>query len=452
MIYRRYYINLLIRIIFIILTCLLFAFAWTIVKDPIIDINLILLIGLQAYLLIRKMNKINDDLALFFDSIKYDDTGLKVFQKIKLKQYHQLYAKLDELSNHIANEKLKYAKQNHYLQTITEHTGAGLISINESGAILLCNKAAKNLFGLKSVTSIFDLNCLSDDFSEILINLQPGEQKLVKFFKKQDNRVMNLLLIATEFRSETTNEKLISISDIRNELDEKELDAWQKMIHILTHEMMNSIGPLTSTIATLKFIISEENRVKKSSELNDEMIVDIHSGLRIIDERTIGLQGFVRGFRSLTKLPQPEFAIVQVNDLFRSINELMSKDAEKYAISMRFNNPDRDATLYADKKLIEQVLINLIKNSMDALVGIDNPEIEMIFRTNETNQPQIVISDNGCGISVDQHDEIFVPFYTTKKDGSGIGLSLSRQIMRLHGGTLTFESTPNVRTSFCLKF
>ncbi|MHC1703000.1 MAG: PAS domain-containing sensor histidine kinase [Tenuifilaceae bacterium] len=445
-------INIIIRVILITISSIVLAYAWVIIKDPIIDINLVVLIGVQLFLLIKKINRINDDLALFFDSIKFDDTGLKIFQKIKLKQYHNLYAKLDDLANHIIIEKEKFVKQNHYLQTITEHSGAGLISFNQKGTILIYNKAAKDIIGIKSIANITDIDSLSSNLSSILKELQPGEQKVVKMLDKRSNRVMNLLIIATEFKSGTGTEKLISFSDIRNELDEKELDAWQKMISILTHEMMNSIGPLTSTIATLRYILSNELGVKKVSELSDEMIIDIYSGLRIIDERTIGLQGFVKGFRSLTKLPQPEFAIVKVRDLFNSIGELMTCDIEKAGISISFLLDKDDATIYADKKLIEQVLINLIKNSIDALSSVAQPKIQLIFSEDEFNQPQIVVKDNGAGISIGQLDEIFVPFFTTKKEGTGIGLSLSRQIMRLHGGTLSTQSKPMIETSFYLKF
>ncbi len=445
-------INILVRVILITVSCLALAFGWVYFNDPIININIAAAIIAQVYFLIKKINKTNDDLALFFDSIKYEDTGLKVFQKIKLEKYHKLYTKLDELANQIAHDKEQYAKQTHYLQTITEHTGAGLISIDPKGTILLCNKAAKNILGLKSITNIYDLDQLSEDFAATLTIMQPGEQKVIKLHKKTDNRIMNILLIATEFKSGRTTEKLISISDIRNELDEKELEAWQKMIQILTHEMMNSIGPLTSTIATLKFIISEEGRVKGISELSDEMIADIYSGLRIIDQRTLGLQGFVKGFRSLTKLPQPELIVIQVKDLFISIKELLSKELMSESIVLEVILNKDDATIFADRKLIEQVLINLIKNSIDALHGISTPKILMAFEVDKSNQPQIIVADNGIGITPEQIDEIFVPFYTTKKEGSGIGLSLSRQIMRLHGGSLTVKSNPGVETSFYLKF
>ena len=449
---KRVQMNIIVRILLLTATCLVLAYAWFELKDPIIDANLIVIIGIQVYLLIKKINRINDELALFFDSIKFDDTGLKVFQKIKLKKYHQLYNKLDELSNQIIFEKEKFARQNHYLQTITEHSGAGLISFNQNGKILIYNKAAKTLLGLNSIANISELDSISTNLSTILKDLQPGDQKVVKMLDKSSNKVMNLLLIATEFISGAKVEKLISFSDIRNELDEKELDAWQKMISILTHEMMNSIGPLTSTIATLRFILSNEMGIKKVAELSDEMVVDIYNGLRIINERAIGLQGFVKGFRSLTKLPQPEFSLILVKELFTSIKELMSKDIEKGGISMSFMLNDENATIYADKKLIEQVLLNLLKNSIDALVSIANPSITIIFKEDDLKQPQIIVNDNGCGILPEQLDEIFIPFFTTKKDGTGIGLSISRQIMRLHGGTLTVQSTPQVGTSFYIKF
>ncbi len=216
---------------------------------------------------------------------------------------------------------------------------------------------------------------------------------------------------------------------------------------------MNSIGPISSTIDTLNEIITnpENNQTRKLDELNNEMIFDIASGLNIIKERNLGIQEFIDKFRSLSRIPKPECSNVNLTKLFSDIELLWENDLKKKNISFKSSIKDNIENIYADKNQLEQVIINLIKNAIEAIDNKLNGTITICAYKSINNKTTIQITDNGKGIHPDDIDKIFLPFYTTKVNGSGIGLSLAKQIIRLHGGNIETASTENEKTSFTIE-
>jgi len=312
------------------------------------------------------------------------------------------------------------------------------------------NKAAQKILKVTKLTNLKSLDRVHQNFSEILRTIKPSEQKVVKI--DLDDEVLQLSLNAVKLKILNDEIKLVSFQNIKHELEEKELDSWQKLISVLTHEIMNSVSPISSTINTITEQLSKNDidKPKQIYEIKGKTLSKTIRGLNIIEERSRGLLDFVNKFRSITNLPKPDFKIFSINKLFNNIHLLMKENLEKIAFEISVF--PLTLNLRADKKMIEQVLINLIMNSIHSVKFDENAEIRIKAFVNENNRKIIQVVDNGQGIPKDQIDEIFIPFFTTKEKGSGIGLSLSRQIIKLHGGTISVQSTPNFETVFSLKF
>jgi two-component system, NtrC family, nitrogen regulation sensor histidine kinase NtrY len=248
--------------------------------------------------------------------------------------------------------------------------------------------------------------------------------------------------------------KLVSLQNIREELDEKELESWQQLIRILTHEIMNSVGPIISSIETISGFLSDEESLKPKpiEELSNEIIGDTIRGMQIVKERSLGLREFVDNFRSLTILPQITLENIRVEEMLEEIQFLMHEQLKKNDINFNKRIFPANMEFQADRKSIMQLLINLINNSAAALIGIKNKHISITSFFGTNGEAIIQITDNGKGIDPEIREKIFIPFFTTRENGSGIGLSLAKQIMRQHGGKITVQSSPGEGTTFSLIF
>jgi signal transduction histidine kinase len=263
------------------------------------------------------------------------------------------------------------------------------------------------------------------------------------------------MVYATEFKIRDQKITLVSIQDIRNELEEKEMEAWQNLIRVLTHEIMNSITPISSLASTVNDLVKNTYN-SKNLDIKDndrqEQISDIYEALQTIQKRSQGLLHFVDNYRDISNIPKPSFQIFLISELFERVIKLMQTDIDNNEISFKATIEPQSLELIADSELIEQVLINLILNSIQAVKGRKDARIDLEAGLDGRGNVIIKVIDNGSGIAEDVIDKIFIPFFTTKKNGSGIGLSLSRQIMRLHGGSISAFSKPNETTVFTLKF
>lgn len=446
MIFRNLYYNIILRIVLLVASCFLLPIAHNKYHDIVIDVNIVVAIIIQVVLLIRRLNYVNRDLISFFDSIKYDESSIILSNKEQSQDYFRLSKRLQRVNQQIINLKEKNVQQDFYYKTIIEHATVGLLVFYNTGKIKLCNKAFKALLHIENPTHISDLNKLHGDFEDTLQNITTQEQKLIK--ARVNNNLTQLVIRATELKTKEDKLKLVSVQDIKNELDKKELDAWQKMVRILRHEIMNSISPISSTIDTLNDIIinPENNKTHEIESLNQEIIEDIAAGLKIVQERNKGIQKFIDQFRTISKLPEPIFEKTDISSLLDDVQAFWKKDLESKGIELKIYSRS-NISMVIDKNQIEQILINLIKNSVEA----GATKIILSAEENEEEKHQILIMDNGQGITNEILENIFVPFFTTKEQGSGIGLSLARQIMRLHGGNISVQATSE-KTTFILEF
>lgn len=452
MIYKKLYFIVIVRIIGLLVNCMLLSLAFVYYKDALIIANLILVLGLQTVFFIRKLNRLNHDLENFFQTVKNNDSSVTFKNNASQLGYDPLFTQFDLINKRIQEMKIEHENKNQYFSVLVEHVGIGLISFNDKGHVSIYNSAAKELFKLPHLYHINQLDRIQKGISSFILGLPPSEQRLIPFYR--DHEMVQLSAKSSVLKLSGEKVSLVSFQNIKNELEERELDSWQKLIRVLTHEMMNSISPVNSSLSTLIDLYKDEQSgvFTRVENISSEMVSDTVNGLEIIDERIEGLINFVSRFRDLTLLPKPKFAQLNLVERVKNISKLLADELLKEHIEMKLIYSKDNIEQKADSVLLDQILINLLMNSIQALEGKNSKLISIIIDKDEKNKSYIDVIDNGCGISKDFQAEVFVPFYTSKKNGSGIGLSLSRQLMRLHGGIITFWSEPHVETCFRLQF
>ena len=440
---------MIIRILIISVSLFLFFYLLN-TETYLTPILVLILILLQIYSLIRFVDKTNRDLASFLESIRFSEFT----RSFQIEGMGNSFNELNKAFNDVISDfqKVRSEKEEHfhYLQSIVQNIDISIIAYQKNGTVEMINKAAKKLFQLSSISNIEKLSVLSPELVSTLLTINPGQNKLVKVQDNDD--FLQLAINATEFKLKNKIITLSTIKNIQNVLEEQETEAWQKLIRVLTHEIMNSITPISSLSATLENMLKPYTREESAENLDNETIGEIQQALQTINKRSNGLLHFVNTYRNLTRIPKPNFHVVKVKEVFNNLEKLLEEELRTKNIELISRVEPESFEISMDEQLIEQVMINLAKNSIHALEGKPNPKIILKAFFNKRGRPTIQVTDNGVGILKDVLDKIFIPFFTTKPTGSGIGLSLSRQILRLHGGTITAQSIPETETIFTLTF
>jgi len=449
MVFRRFYINCMIQVLLLSATlCLL---AYLIFKTDFIAaaIFVCLMGAYQTVALLRYVTKTNKDLNRFLLSIKHSDFSQSFTNNLKGAGFDELNAAFSEVNREFQRTKIEKEEHFRFLQTIIDHVGIALIAFDTDGNVELMNNAAKKLLKIPRLGNIRDLESVSFRLADKLVNICPGDKDLVKL--QQDDDILQLSIYATGFILRQQQLILVAMQNIQHELEEKEMLSWQNLIRVLTHEIMNSITPIASLASTAQGLLKDNQECEVPESMN-ETLDDVRKAVNTIEKRSNGLLTFIENYRKLTRIPKPAFKVVQVMDLFDRVEYLLKDQFEQSAIKFKKRIDPESLTVTADPALIEQVLINLCKNSMEAVNGVISPKIKLKAGTDGRGNPVIKVSDNGKGIKEEVLEKIFIPFFTTKPQGSGIGLSLSRQIIRLHKGTIGVTSTPHEKTVFKLRF
>jgi two-component system nitrogen regulation sensor histidine kinase NtrY len=393
----------------------------------------------------------NKDLASFLDSIKFDDLSASFKTDSKDPGVQRLHQELNEAITKLRSTRQEKDSDYLFYKNIVMHVGIGLIIFKEyTGKIEIFNSAARKLLKVTRAETVSDLKEVSDTLVNVFIRLRTGGRELVRL--KLGEEIVQLSVYAIELTLRGENLKLISLQNIQSELEEKEMEAWQNLVRVLTHEIMNSVTPISSLAGTIDDELKIHLRDEAGKPLDKEQLEDIHLSLQTISKRSEGLIHFVREFRSLTHTPKPKPESIRVSVLLEEIAMLHKRELLEKNIKLEVNTEPQDLTISADKIMTEQVLINLLKNAIQAFDEQDDRIITMSAYYNDKMRPVISVRDNGTGIDPEAMEKIFIPFFTTKKTGSGIGLSLSRQFMRLHQGTLTVKSTVGKGTEFFMRF
>jgi len=424
-----------------------------------------LIMGLQLYLpggllgacaipvavsLVRYTEKTTRDLTRFLESVRYADFTRRFTTDGRGPIFEDLRDAFEEVTSEFRRLRAEKERQVQYLQQVVQHLGVALITYQDDGEVEIMNTAARRLLRTGPIRHVEALERVSDDLAEALRTLDSGEQAMVRVEK--EDRTLQLAVRVSRFQLQGEPHALASIQDLRNELEEKEMEAWQQLTSVLTHEIMNSVAPISSLASTASRRLQE---TADNGSITADQATDAREAVDTIKRRSESLINFVDAYKSFTDIPSPEFEVLDAEDLLSNVRSLLRAQIEEQALDVSVSVDPPELTLTADADLVDQLLINLALNALQAIE--EDPDTEqgrIAFRAyvDRRSRPVIQVEDNGPGIPKDVQEKIFVPFFTTKEDGSGIGLSLSRQIMRLHGGSLSVRSEEGKGAVFTLRF
>jgi len=450
--HRRFRIQIALRTAGLVASAfgLTYLVGWTQLYEVAVLVGLAIIY--QVVNLVHYVEKITRDLTRFLESVRYADFSQGFTSESRGPLFNRLRDAFEEVTGEFRRIRAEKEEQVRYLENVVQHLGIALISYREDGTVELMNTAARRLLRTGPIRNVEALERVSEPLVRALGTLDSGEQSMVRV--AEEDRTLQLAVHVSRFRLRNEAHALASIQDLRNELEEKEMEAWQQLTRVLTHEIMNSVAPISSLASTAHRLLSEAPASSNGAPPQElsEITEDAREAVQTIERRSKGLISFVDSYRSFTKIPNPSFKVLEVQELFDDVRRLLRVQIEEHDLDLRIHVTPDDLQVTADPELIEQVLINLVLNAIQAVEDRPAARIELRARIDRRSRPVLQVADNGPGIPPDVQEKIFIPFFTTKDDGSGIGLSLSRQIMRLHGGALTVRSDPDEETVFTLRF
>lgn len=448
-IFTSFSFKLILRLVFILGTM---AALVIIFGDSRLFFNQIILgvvLVIQVLELIRYINYTNRELSKFLLAIKHSDFSIS-FNNAKIgNSFSSLHNSFTDIIQSYKEAKIEREAQFQYLRLVVSRMSAGIISIEDEDDIVLMNEPAEGALGVSGIKNWRILSDKIPQFTEEIRLMEDESKKLIELDIKGDKKTLSVEVKSMIILDKTY--KLITFHDIHAVIEKKEIEAWHKLIRILTHEIMNSVTPISSLTETMHSMLEKNGQKRRKDDLDEETIDDLIFSLKTIQRRSNGMLAFIDDYRKLTRVAKPAPMAVKAKELIDSIKMLMHHELQSKEIELTVSLNPVDLTIDIDSHLIEQVLINLVTNAIHALDSRQNPSIE-ILGYHDNNRKVIEIKDNGNGIKEKELGEIFIPFFTTKNEGSGIGLSLSKQIMHLHGGTIKVSSKEAEGTSFYLIF
>jgi len=398
----------------------------------------------------RLINRSNRELARFVNAARHADFS----QKFSLEGLGSGFDELGEAFRKVLDRqrdlRSKQATDNLQLRALIEHIPIPLLTIHADNSISLRNNASRRLFGASHVTQLGDLEQFGESFHQSVSQAVPGIRELVTF--SVEDVEYCLTLATTEVIVGSESERLISLQDIQTELDESQASAWQDLVRVLTHEIMNSITPVTSLAKTAEDVVEEmRSKTGRESPLANDLM-DLHEAVTTLASRSDSLMQFVDSYRQITRLAPPNKQRIRLADLFESSETLARAEWSNDNVRLLKDIKPGGLDVYADRDLLEPVLLNLLRNAWQATQGQPNPRIELLGRLNRRSHVVIEVRDNGPGVPDAISRNVFVPFFTTKPGGSGVGLALARQVMIAHGGFIRVSSNPSGGANFTLIF
>lgn len=390
---------------------------------------------------IRFNNRNARKLMFMFSSIENGDYSFKFTVNGRNRNNTVVNASLNRIHDLLTKARDETIEQEKYFQLILESVTTGIVIINERGNVTQTNREAIRLLGIEPFTHIAQLSRLDERFPALMRDIEAGESRQLMCNNERGSVTLSVHAATISRRGETL--KILALTDIENELSDREIESWIRLIRVLTHEIMNSINPITSISDSL---------VERVGDGDDKQI---RQGLETISQTAKGLISFVDSYRKFTRLPAPEPTLFYVGEFMENLRALALATVSEEArpVEIRLSVEPDDLILYADRGLISQVAINLLKNAIEATLETENPRIDFTATVDSREQVILTVANNGPSIPPEVADHIFIPFFTTKTGGSGVGLSLSRQIMRLHGGTLKYRpATEGIGSVFTMTF
>ncbi len=415
------------------------AFILTVFNGHYIFISIFFLLAFiyMMFNLYSYIDRINNHYISFLESIINSDFN-RIFHFQSLGgSFFRLHQLFDRVRIEVQQIKSQRDEQIYYLNMVIDQLGIGILTYDQAGKIDRINQAGKTIFMNNNPYYVRDLYETHHDLIEIIQSLKDDEKITYKSELNHESKTYMVQCTRLQFKDKWL--KLITIQDIRSEMEENEIEAWQKLIRVLTHEIMNSITPITSLASTISVMIDEHTPQNYS---------DIKNAVDTIHKRSVGLLSFVESFRNLVKIPKPVYKSISTSDFLNRLNQLTAHSLKNSSIKVMYHLPINNFNFTSDERLLEQAMINLINNALEVLDNSTQGTVEIFLEKNDLNQIKIRVIDNGPGIPKNNLDKIFIPFYTTKKNGSGIGLSIVKQVINRLKGRISVQSETNISTCF----
>jgi len=399
--------------------------------------------------LIRYVTRTNAELVRFFEAARHADYSQKFNNNQLGAGFDELGEVFSDILDKLQQARLKQEEGFRHVKAVVEHVPVPLLSISANDEITLWNNNARKLFGTNPVVRLEDLTRFNPDFPELIKHIKPGGKSLVTV--EVDGMPQQLSVAVTEVIVAQQKERLVSLQDIQSELDAAQLQAWQDLVSVLTHEIMNSITPVASLAKTAVDIVDDLSEEVSDTEIKEELQT-VSQAVNTVSKRSDSLMSFVASYRQLTRLPPPNKTIVNIEEWITELTQLTCADWPQRGIELIVNVEPESLTAEFDQDMLSQCMINLLKNAEQAVAETKLPSVIVTARLNKRGNPVINIEDNGCGMSEDIIKNAFVPFYTTKREGSGVGLALTRQVMLAHKGHIGLQSEVGKGSLFTLSF
>ncbi|HYF69267.1 MAG TPA: ATP-binding protein [Ohtaekwangia sp.] len=451
MIYKNFRVSIFIRVLIILFLAMGFAFVLMTKPALFIPVAIAVVLVVAVINLIQYIEKSNRDMAHFLLSLRQGAFTESYTSGNRGKVQEELSGAMNDIVKEFAHINEQRELHYQYLQALNENIGIAILSFDLEGNLIMMNPAAKHFLRYPGLTSVRDLSAIDKLLHDKVSSVKPEEREVIKTIIHE--AVYQLGIQVKEIILQGKPVRIVLVQNLNNELEEKEIEAWHTLMRVLTHEIMNSVTPIASLTSAMQSILHDhDGRRKEITNLSEENIDDIFSSISTITSRSKGLLRFVSNYNEYGKTMQISVMDTDVVDLINTVVDLFVPDLEKYAIDLSVEFTDSKIPVRADAALIEQVIINLLKNAMEAVPHDGTGRIKIAVQRKHTGRIAITVQDNGAGIDPEIIDTIFVPFFTTKENGTGIGLSLSRQIMKLHNGNIQVHSSPGTGSRFTMEW
>ncbi len=450
MVYRRFSVLLALRLVIVGLS--LAGLVWLLLRPghysaTIIAAAVLTIAAAELWWFISRTNR---EIARFLDAARYADYS----QRFSLQDIGTGFGDLGEAFTDILDRMWDAREaqeiQARRLRALIDHIPVPLLTVHGDGSVTLQNNAARRLFGAAHVTQLKDLRQFGRSFHDAVADAVPGNRELVTFVI--EGVEYQLTLATTENIVAGEANRLVSLQDIQSELDVTQIHAWQDLVRVLTHEIMNSITPVTSLSATARDVVEDMLKKTATGSALSEDLEDLRDAVGTVAERSEGLMQFVHSYRQLTRLAPPEKKRVRVAELFDAVHQLAAAEWPDTDTALSLQVEPAELDVYADRDLLEPVLLNLLRNAWQATTDVGGRKIELTGRLNRRGNVVLEVADNGPGVPEELARKIFVPFFTTKTAGSGVGLALARQVMTAHRGFIRLGQNDGGGARFALTF
>ena len=394
-------------------------------------------------LLMSSYRRFDKRLNFMLLSLQNNDHSFRFPENLNSKTERIFNTTLNKIRALLQIARLATIEQERYYELILNDIRTGILAIDKRGHVYQHNRTALRLLGLSVFTHVNQLRKIDPSFPAIFASLKAGDHRRVSYTNERGTVYLVINVTEISFRNRTLN--ILTVNDIESELSEKEIESWVRLVRVLTHEIMNSVAPITSLSETLMHYFQEQ---KTENDFSKTMT----AGLETINETGKGLISFVESYRKFTGIRQPEKRYFAIKNCLERVVQLMQLEHDFGQANIQISAEPDDLQVFADERQITQVLVNLVKNALQAIDDKPDGKVTVHAGRNESEQIFIEVRDNGKGIPPELADDIFVPFFTTKDKGSGVGLSVSRYIMRLHNGNLQLQTSSHQGSVFVMTF